>query len=143
MNFSCFDSNVSGDIRGGSGTDSLNLPVGTIVNDASFGTFTVTVGGSSNLSSGSFTLPSGKTIPYSTFENGVGIPCLAEGTLIETTDGPVLIQDLKVGDGIRTTGDRQQKIRWIGNRALPQNALVANPKLRPVVAFFGLPDQQC
>lgn len=65
---------MSGDIRGGSGPDTLILPAGTVVNDGSFGTFTVVDGSSYSLTSGTFTLPSGQTITYSQFENGSGSP---------------------------------------------------------------------
>ncbi len=125
-------STVSGDVRGGSGTDTLNLPVGTIVSDSSFGTFTVTSGGSYSLSNGTFTLPSGNTITYSTFESGTGFPCFAGGTLIRAKNGLVPIQNLKIGDAVPTSENRLQRIRWIGRRFLPHDELMANPNLRPV-----------
>ncbi|MEX0348203.1 MAG: hypothetical protein AB3N15_02175 [Paracoccaceae bacterium] len=37
-------STVSGTVNAGGGTDTLNVPEGTIVNDATFGTFTVQAG---------------------------------------------------------------------------------------------------
>ncbi|CUH42112.1 hypothetical protein [Ruegeria atlantica] len=63
---------VAGDVRGGGGQDALNLPVGTTVTDDNFGTFTVVVGQSYSLSSGSFELPSGIVVNYSGFESGTG-----------------------------------------------------------------------
>ena len=107
LNF--IDTTVSTDIRGGTGTDSLNLPVGTIVNDATFGTFTVTVGGSYSLSNGTFTLPSGNTVTYTTFENGTGFPCFVRGTQIQTTQGLRRVETLKVGDLIPTSTNNSQK----------------------------------
>ena len=95
LNFT--DTAVSGDIRGNGGTDSLNLPAGTVVTDDN-GTFTVTLGEAYTLSSGTFELPSGSIVNYTTFENGVGIPCFTRNTLIETTQGRCCIQELRVGD---------------------------------------------
>ncbi|MEM9497223.1 MAG: Hint domain-containing protein [Pseudomonadota bacterium] len=128
---------VTGDVRGGSGTDTLNLPVGTVVNDSSFGTFTVTTGGTYSLSSGTFTLPSGGTITYSTFETGTGFPCFARNTLIETERGPVEVQHLRVGDTVVTSENGRKDIRWIGQRAFSAHELAANPKLRPVRITAG------
>ena len=41
--------------------------------------------------------------------------CFARGTRIETQDGIVLIEDLKVGDLVRTLDHGAQPIRWIGS----------------------------
>ncbi|MEE9387721.1 MAG: Hint domain-containing protein [Paracoccaceae bacterium] len=135
LNF--IDTTVSTDIRGGTGTDSLNLPVGTIVNDATFGTFTVTVGGSYSLSNGTFTLPSGNTVTYTTFENGTGFPCFVRGTQIQTTQGLRRVETLKVGDLIPTSTNNSQKIRWIGSRKLSPAEFLTNPKLLPVRIMAG------
>lgn len=129
--------NISGDIRGGSGTDALNLPVGTVVNDSSFGTFTVSLGSGYSLSSGTFTLPSGVVVTYTTFENGTGIPCFCKDTLIETAHGTQKIQNLRVGDIIPTASNGLQKIRWIGRRDYGPADLKNKPKLRPVRIVAG------
>ncbi len=138
--------NVSGDIRGGGGTDTLNLPAGTVITDNTFGTITVVAGTGYSLSSGTFTLPSGSTVTYSTFENGAGVPCFTRDTEIQTEHGPVLIQNLRTGDRIPTGGHGLQPIRWIGRRRMGAKILAANPKLRPVRIHAralggGLPQQ--
>ena len=134
LNFT--DTAVSGDIRGNGGTDSLNLPAGTVVTDDN-GTFTVTLGETYTLSSGTFELPSGSIVNYTTFENGVGIPCFTRNTLIETTQGRCCIQELRVGDLIPTATHGIQKIRWIGSRRLEVSDLAGNAKLHPVRITAG------
>ena len=135
LNFSSTD--VTGTIQGGTGTDQLNLPTGTVVTDDTHGTFTVLDGVSYSLSSGSFTLPSGKTASYAGFETGTGVTCFTYGTEILTQNGPVPIQDLSVGDLIPTLGEGMRPILWIGRRKLTTAMLHENPKLRPVRILAG------
>ena len=135
LNFS--STTVSGDLRGGSGTDTLNLPVGTVINDNTFGTITVQDGVSYSLSTGSFTLPSGITVSYRSFENGSGVPCFTRDTQIRTNDGLAPIQDLRTGDLIPTMEHGLQPIRWIGRRSFEADALRANPRLCPVRILAG------
>ncbi len=135
LNFSSTD--VTGDIRGNGGTDSLNLPVGTVVNDDTFGTFTVASGVGYSLSSGSFTLPSGKTVTYLSFENGTGFPCFTRDTLIQAEHGATSVQALAVGDRVPTVGNGVQPIRWIGRRTFQAADLHSNPKRFPVRIMAG------
>ncbi len=46
------------------------------------------------------------------------VPCFVFGTLIETDQGPVPVQDLRAGMQIMTRDDGPQPIRWIGNRTV-------------------------
>ncbi|MTI00525.1 Hint domain-containing protein [Roseibium sp. RKSG952] len=135
LNFS--STNVSGDVRGGNGTDALNLPEGTVVNDSTFGTFTVVAGTSYSLSGGTFTLPSGITVTYSTFETGTGFVCFTRDTLILSERGPVRVQDLRTGDMIPTKGHGMQPLRWIGRRRFDTGSLEDNAKRRPVRILAG------
>ncbi len=128
---------VTGDIRGGSGADTLNLPAGTVVADGSFGTFTVSDGTSYSLTSGTFTLPSGKTVTYSQFENGAGVPCFTRGSRIQTPNGVVPIQALRCGALVRTEGEGNRPVRWIGRRRFGAGALQDNPRMRPVRIMAG------
>ncbi len=125
-------STASGDLRGGAGTDTLNLPVGTVVTDDTFGTFTVEEGVSYSLSTGSFTLPSGSSVSYRSFDGGAGIPCFTCGTLIRTQSGDSPIQDLEQGELIPTLETDAHPIRWIGRRRFDATQLRDNPKLYPV-----------
>lgn len=58
--------------------------------------------------------------------------CFVAGTLIETKDGLVAVEDLKLGDLIATRDNGYQPIRWIGSVRLSAAALAAQPKLRPI-----------
>ncbi len=130
-------STVSGSIDGGGGTDTLNLPEGTVINDSTFGTITVVAGTSYSLSSGSFTLPSGTTVTYTAFENGAGFPCFTRDTLIRTDQGNRPIQTLTTGDMVLTIGNGLQAIRWAGRRRFDLAAMEHDPKLRPVRILAG------
>ncbi|MGA0616666.1 Hint domain-containing protein [Paracoccus sp. KR1-242] len=64
--------------------------------------------------------------------NDITIFCFARGTLIETPDGPVAIEDLVVGDMVVTLDNGIQPIRWIGARKLGSGALMLHANLRPI-----------
>ncbi|PSL20734.1 Hint domain-containing protein [Shimia abyssi] len=58
--------------------------------------------------------------------------CFASGTRIETANGPVTIDDLKVADLILTYDHGPQPIRWIGSITLTKGQLDAKPRLKPI-----------
>lgn len=58
--------------------------------------------------------------------------CFDRGTLIETEEGDVAVEDLRVGDRVVTLDHGPQPIRWIGSRQLDRETLEANEKLRPI-----------
>ncbi len=60
------------------------------------------------------------------------VPCFMSGTLIETPDGPRLIDDLNAGDLVLTQDNGAQPIRWIGKQSLDNIDLTLKPKLRPI-----------
>ncbi|CAM3196501.1 Hint domain-containing protein [Paracoccus aminovorans] len=60
------------------------------------------------------------------------VTCFVAGTLIETKDGLVSVEDLKLGDLIATRDNGYQPIRWIGSVKLSPAALATQPKLRPI-----------
>ena len=69
-----------------------------------------------------------------------GVICFVPGTLIATSDGPKLIQDLCPGDTVSTKDSGDQEIQWIGQRRISGARLTAMPQLRPVrimANFFG------
>lgn len=76
----------------------------------------------------------GDATPYAT------LPCFTAGTLIDTETGSTPIEDLAVGDLVRTMDHGLQPIRWIGQRRLEISELMANPALRPVEIAAGVLD---
>lgn len=63
--------------------------------------------------------------------------CFAAGTLIATRDGEVPVEQLGVGDKLRTWDGDILPVRWIGRRHLSWWDLAVNPQLRPVRIFAG------
>ncbi|MDA9789709.1 Hint domain-containing protein [Amylibacter sp.] len=63
----------------------------------------------------------------------VDVLCFASGTLIETLQGPVCVEDLKVADQVLTYDFGYKPIRWIGARNISPAQLKENPKLKPVL----------
>jgi len=61
------------------------------------------------------------------------VPCFTPGTLIQTSNGAVLIEDLEIGDRVVTRDHGMQPIRWIGATALPKGYAAANKRLRPIL----------
>jgi hypothetical protein len=57
--------------------------------------------------------------PYTEFA------CFTSGTLMDTPDGPRLIETLKVGDLVNTLDNGPQHVRWIGKRSVPGIASMA------------------
>jgi len=77
----------------------------------------------------SFTLDaySGYTsVPYA------DVACFVRGTLIETKAGQKSVEDLRVGDLVRTADHGLQPIRWVGASPLSTRDLLARPHLRPI-----------
>jgi len=60
------------------------------------------------------------------------VVCFTAGTLIETPDGPRLIDDLIEGDLVTTLDHGSQQLRWIGKRHISMMEMMADPTLRPV-----------
>ncbi len=63
------------------------------------------------------------------------VPCFASGTLIETTQGPVLVEDLRAGMLVSTLDDGPQLIRWIGRRTVKSEG--THRPIRIKVGTFG------
>lgn len=65
------------------------------------------------------------------FDTTVGV-CLADGSLVDTPDGPRPVEALRVGEMVLTLDHGPRPIRWIGRRQLGARSLAANPRLRPI-----------
>lgn len=66
------------------------------------------------------------------------VKCFARGTLIETPDGQVAIENLTEGDLVTTMDAASQPIRWIGSTKLTALELALQPKLRPIRVAKGM-----
>lgn len=60
------------------------------------------------------------------------VVCFGQGTLIDTTDGPIPVEALKLGMMVKTREGHFKEIKWLGKRALSSRQLAIWPKLRPV-----------
>lgn len=63
--------------------------------------------------------------------------CFVSGTLIETATGAKPVEMLQMDDLVWTLDSGLQPVRWIGQRHLSLDDLVANTNLRPVVFSAG------
>jgi hypothetical protein len=60
------------------------------------------------------------------------IPCYVKGTHLETSMGPKLVEELKVGDLILTVDGRQEPVIWIGSRRVITQFQTKKDKAYPV-----------
>jgi len=76
----------------------------------------------------------------------ITIICFADGTLIETPDGPVRVETLRPGDMVMTLDSGPLPLRWVGRRVMSPDVLRAQSQLRPITVAQGtfgqgLPEQ--
>lgn len=70
------------------------------------------------------------------------VPCFTPGTLIATSQGERMVEDLVAGDRVVTRDHGFQKILWIGRRNISKDELAAKKHLRPIVIRRGALGQQ-
>ncbi|MGR3615893.1 MAG: Hint domain-containing protein [Paracoccaceae bacterium] len=58
--------------------------------------------------------------------------CVARGTIIATSDGPIAVEDLKSGDMILTMDGGEQPLIWTGSRKVTGAELAHDPSKRPI-----------
>ena len=75
------------------------------------------------------------TMTFTNIENV--IPCFTPGTLIETPDGPRIVEDLRPGDLVLTLDDGPQPLRWVGRCDLSLAQVTRTPALRPITIAPG------
>ena len=56
----------------------------------------------------------------------------ATGTMIDVPGGQKLVEELQVGDLVRTKDNGYQSIRWIASRTLSAADFAADKSLRPI-----------
>lgn len=66
-----------------------------------------------------------------------GIPCFATGTIIETTRGPVAVENLRNSDRVISHDGKAQAIAWLGQVTIETEKLKNQPDLRPVCLRAG------
>lgn len=88
--------------------------------------------------------PGGSSIQFDIDGNRIDGPltigtavCIANGALIDTPSGPVLIEDLRPGAMITTKDNGPQVLRWIHSRKLSGAELRANPAIAPIKIAVG------
>jgi hypothetical protein len=59
------------------------------------------------------------------------VTCFLRGTRIETARGQVAVEDLVIGEAVRTRHAGEQRIKWIGTRSYAAR-FAGHPKVRPV-----------
>ncbi len=117
---------------------------GTIVFDTNTGTFTFIVDRAAVIASGTDQIVSFTVTGNGPFglgdEDSVTITilvCVASGTLIETSQGEVAVEELTVGDLVHTLDNGPQPVRWIGSRKIGAAELADNHSLRPIRILKG------
>jgi VCBS repeat-containing protein len=61
-----------------------------------------------------------------------GVPCLCEGTLIETDGGPLPVETLRAGDLIVTRDHGLRPLLWVGHRTVPTRTLDLDSRTHPI-----------
>ncbi|MFE8872074.1 Hint domain-containing protein, partial [Acetobacter persici] len=78
---------------------------------------------------------SGGTV--ATLEPDDGTPCFCRGTLIETERGEIAVEDLAIGNRVRTASGALRPIRWIGHRSYSGPFVRRNKNVLPIVIRAG------
>lgn len=122
---------------------------GTLSFNTSTGKFTFTINQAAVIASGSsqtveFTITGTRGFNSDADRVVINIAiCVLRGTGIDTARGRVAVEDLKVGDRVRTLDSGLQPIRWLGSRRLTRRDLDRAPELRPIRLAAGALGAQC
>jgi len=63
--------------------------------------------------------------------------CFMAGTKIDCSTGPKRVEDLHVGDMVKTSSGQFKPIRWIGQQQVSMEQLQAEPLMRPIRVKAG------
>ncbi|MCH4092480.1 Hint domain-containing protein [Acetobacter sp.] len=64
---------------------------------------------------------------------GTPAPCYCRGTLIDMQDGRKAVEDIVIGDVVKTANGQYRPVRWVGYRAYDGLFARGNPDLIPVI----------
>lgn len=68
---------------------------------------------------------------------GTPAPCYCRGTLIDMQDGRKAVEDIVIGDVVKTANGQYRPVRWVGYRAYDGLFARGNPDLIPVIFRKG------
>ncbi|MGD9862713.1 MAG: choice-of-anchor L domain-containing protein [Pseudodonghicola sp.] len=94
--------------------DTITLPSGEQVILNADGTVTVLSDGDEETNTFTYEVTDSDGNTDTAFVKMTTVPCLVAGTLVETPDGPVAVEDLRPGDLVITRDDGPQPLRWCG-----------------------------
>ena len=63
---------------------------------------------------------------------GSGPNCLLKGTLIETAKGPIAVENLTLGDQVKTIGGSFMPVKWIGWQSHRKTGTEWNESIMPI-----------
>lgn len=96
--------------------DTVVLNTGQSVTLNPDGTLTMTGDGDTEEFSFTYTTETSNGIDDTGFVLVDSVPCFVAGTMIDTPDGPVAVEQLSPGDLVLTRDEGAQPLRWIGER---------------------------
>lgn len=94
--------------------DIVTLPSGEQIQLNADGTVTIFTDEDSETNTFTYQVQDGSGNTDTAFVEMTTVPCLVQGTLIDTPDGQVPVEDLRVGDLVMTRDDGPQPVRWAG-----------------------------
>ncbi|WP_238368344.1 Hint domain-containing protein [Mesobacterium pallidum] len=62
----------------------------------------------------------------------MGIPCIVSGMRVDTTEGPVAVEELRAGAFVRTRDGPPRQVLWTGHRTVTHDEMRANRRLCPI-----------
>lgn len=70
-------------------------------------------------------------------DDEIETPCFVAGSLIDTDQGPKLVENIAVGDLVLTRDNGYQAVRWVGHHAQTTASMAARPELAAVIVQKG------
>jgi hypothetical protein len=105
----------------------ISLPSGLDLVVNADGTITILTDASDQLGEASFSyeVSGGGFITDVGFVTGKIVPCFVAGVRIDTARGALAVEEVRVGDLVRTLDDGWQPVRWHGVRRVPSRGALA------------------